>query len=315
MKGSHSVDIVYFFLLIQILRLEPAASADPASGLAITASCPSAPAKWGDPAEISGTVTNTGKTTITNIIITDSSTIGQGLVANVTSLSAGQELPFSGSFTAVPSNTCSIGHYLTAIGTSTHGDNVTNFAAPTCSVVPHTRLDLTFECPGISPHQGERFTFMGTMTNAGDYLVTSTVLYVYQADSNVLTMPVPLLYPGQGARFSGSYVIPTNVPAAIFITNTFTIIGYSYCGAPASNTITQVCPLQVVRPQLQYLFSDGKLVLSWPSFPSGFVLQRNSDALKTNWVDVTNTPLVSSNFIQVTVSPDQTLGFYRLRLP
>jgi hypothetical protein len=133
-------------------------------------------------------------------------------------------------------------------------------------------------------------------------------------------MPVPLLYPGQGARISGSYVIPTNVPAALFITNIFTMVGYSYCGAPASNTITQVCPLQMVqpqlhRPQLQYLFSEGKVVLSWPSSPTGFVLQQNYDVLSPNWVDVTNTPVVSSNFIQVTVSPDRALGFYRLELP
>ena len=72
---------------------------------------------------------------------------------------------------------------------------------------------------------------------------------------------------------------------------------------------------QLQRPQLQYLFSEGKLVLSWPSFPTGFVLQQSSDVISTNWVDVTNTPVVSSNFIQVTVSPDRALGFYRLELP
>jgi hypothetical protein len=315
MKGSYTAHVVFFWLVIRILGTGLCASAHPASGIAITASCASAPANWGEPAVISGTVTNTGKTTITDIVITDSLTVGQGVVATVTSLSPGQELPFSGSFTAVPSNTCSIGHYLTAIGTSRHGDNVTNFASTTCTVVPHTRLDMTFECPDISPHQGERFSFSATITNRGDYLVTSSLIYVYQAGSNVLTMPGPLLYPGEGARISGSYAIPTNVPAALFITNTLTMIGYSYCGAPASNTITQVCPLQVAPPQLQYLFREGNLVLSWPSFPSGFVLQQNSDVPSSNWVDVTNTPVVSSNFIQVTVSPDRALGSYRLRLP
>src|SRR5262249_47758225 len=47
MKGSHTVHVVSF--LIAILCWEPPASADPASGLAITASCPSALAKWGEP--------------------------------------------------------------------------------------------------------------------------------------------------------------------------------------------------------------------------------------------------------------------------
>jgi hypothetical protein len=86
------------------------------------------------------------------------------------------------------------------------------------------------------------------MTNAGDAMVTSTLLYVYQAGSNVLTMPLPLLYPGQGAPFSGGYFVWTNAPAATFITNTFTVIGATYCGIPASNTVTQICPLQVASP-------------------------------------------------------------------
>jgi hypothetical protein len=315
MRVRNTVCFITIFTQIGILGLELAASANPAVGLAITASCPSVPAMWGEPAAIAGTITNTGKTTLTNVIITDSSAVGEGFIATIPSLDPGQELSFTGSFTAVPVNTCNINHNLTAVGTSTHGDSVTNFAFAMCSVVPHTRLDLTFECPTISPRQGEWFIFAGTMTNAGDALVSSTVLYVNQAGSNVLTTPLPLLYPGQGARFSGSYLIPTNAPATRFITNTFTVIGASYCGAPASNTVTQVCPLQVVRPQLQWLYTQGTFVLSWPSLPSGFVLQRNSDPITTNWVDVTNIPVVNTDFIQVTVSQAQALGFYRLKLP
>lgn len=227
-----------------ILGLGLSALAGPVPSMEITVSCPPDVAKWGEPLQVSGTVTNTGKTTITNIVITDSSGVGDGPIATLFVLDPGQELAFSGSWRLVPSNTCSITHNVFTIGTSTHGESVTNMTSAACQVAPHTRLDLAVDCPPTPPVPGQLFNFTGSFTNKSDYVVTSTVLYVYQGGSNVLSMPVPLLYPGEDASFSGSYRIPTNGPATASITNTYIIIGASYCGYLASNMVTQVCPLQ-----------------------------------------------------------------------
>ena len=226
-------------------------------------------------------------------------------------------IAFSGNDAFAPSNRCSVNHNLTAWGTSTHGDSATNFAFANCPTVPRTGLELTFTCPTNPPAPGELFGFTGTITNKGNDVVTSTVLDVYQSGSKVLRMPVQLLYPGQGANFSGSYLIPTNAYASGIssqITNRYVVVGYSSCPVVVSNAVTQICPLRIVRPQLELDFAAPNAGISWSaSIAPGFVLQRNSDLVETDWLDVTNSPVVVSNRNQVILPASEARAFFRLK--
>jgi len=57
----------------------------------------------------------------------------------------------------------------------------------------------------------------------------------------------------------------------------------------------------------------NQIVLSWPTNRFGFVLQSKTDLNSTNWVDVTNPPLVSGRQFWVTNSISAGARFFRLK--
>ena len=70
-------------------------------------------------------------------------------------------------------------------------------------------------------------------------------------------------------------------------------------------------------PQLSIRLDQPNVCsISWSAPPvNSFVLQQNADLATTNWVDVTNAPVVVSNRDQVVIAPSPGLAFYRLRSP
>jgi GxGYxYP putative glycoside hydrolase C-terminal domain/Legume lectin domain len=60
--------------------------------------------------------------------------------------------------------------------------------------------------------------------------------------------------------------------------------------------------------------SAGNIVVSWPGATPGFTLQENADLTAANWVNVTNTAILTNNLNQVMV-PATSNMYYRLALP
>ena len=68
-------------------------------------------------------------------------------------------------------------------------------------------------------------------------------------------------------------------------------------------------------PSLNIIPSSPNLTLSWTVPATGFLLQQNADLTTTNWIDVTNTPVLNLTNLQNEVSlplPAST-SFYRLK--
>jgi hypothetical protein len=61
------------------------------------------------------------------------------------------------------------------------------------------------------------------------------------------------------------------------------------------------------------LAATNALVLAWLDTYTGFVLQQNTNLATTNWVAVTNPPVVANGEKQVTVSPPVGNRYYRLQ--
>jgi len=61
------------------------------------------------------------------------------------------------------------------------------------------------------------------------------------------------------------------------------------------------------------LVSPSSVLVSWPAPANGFVLQQNTNVTTTNWVAVTNPPVVANGEKQVTVSPLVGNRYYRLK--
>ncbi|MEO7514200.1 MAG: hypothetical protein ABIW93_00190 [Verrucomicrobiota bacterium] len=61
------------------------------------------------------------------------------------------------------------------------------------------------------------------------------------------------------------------------------------------------------------LLSNNEVVISWPTNATDFVLETNSNLNTTNWVAVTNVPVVVNDQNTVTNSITNSTGFYRLK--
>ena len=67
-------------------------------------------------------------------------------------------------------------------------------------------------------------------------------------------------------------------------------------------------------PQLNLAISGKNLALSWLVSSTKRVLQRNVDLTSTNWLTLTNTPVLNSTNLrqEVILSPAGSSGYYRL---
>ena len=70
-------------------------------------------------------------------------------------------------------------------------------------------------------------------------------------------------------------------------------------------------------PQLKFRVSNGNFALSWPVPSTKYVVQQNLDLTTTNWVMLTNVPVLNLSNLQheVIMSPVSSGGFYRLATP
>ena len=70
-------------------------------------------------------------------------------------------------------------------------------------------------------------------------------------------------------------------------------------------------------PQLNLTTSGNNLALSWLVPSTNFVIQQNLDLTTTNWVTLTNAPVLNLTNLQdeVILSPTGSSGYYRLATP
>jgi photosystem II stability/assembly factor-like uncharacterized protein len=71
----------------------------------------------------------------------------------------------------------------------------------------------------------------------------------------------------------------------------------------------------VAKPQLNLASSRNGLALSWIVPSTNFVLQENSDLTTTNWLTLTNAPMLNLSNLndEVVCSPSNSSGFFRLK--
>jgi hypothetical protein len=111
-------------------------------------------------------VSNCGDITLTNITVSDNII---GAVTNIASLAPGAFTTYSSSFTAVCGGNINT---VTAIGTSTCGQNTTNTATATCVVFENPCIAVTKLCgPVVLP--GATNAISGVVSNCGNVTLTN----------------------------------------------------------------------------------------------------------------------------------------------
>ena len=181
--------------------------------IAVTKSCPSGPIQPGQVLAITGTVTNTGNITLTNVTVTNViAALGVSRqVLGPISLAPGAGTTFTDSY-VLPLDSC--GPYrdtvLAAGADKCFGRIVTASDFKDCPGTNSPAIVVNKSCPAGPIQPGQVLTITGSVTNTGNITLTNvTVTNAITAlgASRRLLGPISLA-PGAGTTFTDSYVVP-----------------------------------------------------------------------------------------------------------
>jgi uncharacterized repeat protein (TIGR01451 family) len=179
-----------------------------APGIKVTKSCLERPVSPDQLLTFSGSVSNTGNVTLTNIVVVNSQPAANTPVIGPITLAPGAGTNFTASYVA-PTN-CSVTDTLTATGRSICGVAVTNTVTATCPIPTPSAIVVTQSCPPNPVVQGGLLTFSGTVRNAGNITLSNIVVVNNWPVSNIVIFTAASLAPGATLNFTASYVVPAN---------------------------------------------------------------------------------------------------------
>jgi uncharacterized repeat protein (TIGR01451 family) len=284
--------------------------------IAVTKNCPSQTTPRGGVFTFTGTVSNPGNATLTNVIVTDNYQMDcysrtNGPVIGPITLAPGTSVNFSGSYTA-PLSCCEIIDTLTASGQDRcAGTRVVATATAVCPLLSTPRITVTRVCPASPVPVGGVFAYSGSVSNAGDVVLTNVYVLSSKPNANTMVLGPIELAPGETEVFSGSYTVTVNSNPA---TDTVTASGTDICQGrtvtATANCSGSVLPLTItaVTP------ANGLAIVTWKAMPGvTYRLQYTSNYQNSVWINVPGDVTASGN----TASKNDTIGstkqrFYRI---
>ncbi len=222
--------------------------------LTVSQVCPPTPLMMGSLFRFSGSVTNTGDITLTNVYVFGPRTGGTNSVLGPIELAPGESETFSGSY-LVPFDSC----FVTITGTGNSvctGAVITNIAS--CPIATSPAVAITQTCPPGPTLPGAPMTYRGTIRNAGDITLTNLVVTSDRSGATPV-FSFARLAPGATVDFTGSFLA---VGGACTDRNVLTVRAASLCGAPVLGSVVadcavvstpriavvELCPVVPVRP-------------------------------------------------------------------
>ncbi len=214
-------------------------------GIKIAKFCPVTPVSPGQSFVFSGSVSNSGNVTLTNIVVLNSRPAGGTPVFTLATLAPGTSATFTGSYLA-PTN-CSVADTLDVRASSLCGSPVADSATATCPILTTPRIAVTAACPTTPVLPGGTLVYTGTVRNTGDVTLNNIVVVSDRPGANTRIFTVATLAPGASANFSATLTAPA---AACAIPTTVGASATDACTAvPASDSATFTCHV-VTAPAL-----------------------------------------------------------------
>ncbi len=274
--------------------------------IVVTQNCPSIPTAPGGTLTYSGTVSNAGSVTLTNVLVTNSRT-GTTPVFTAPTLAAGATVNFTGSYVVPTNSGCSVTSVATATGVNAcNGAVATSSFSSTCPISGSPIIAVTLNCPTTPVATGASITYTGTVKNPGNVTLNNIVVVNNQASpSTVFTLAS--LAPGATANFSATFVTPTNTCS---VTSTVTASATNSCAAGSvSDTASATCqlttsPSLIVRQSCPTIAPSAGGLLTY----SGSVNNSGNITL-TNVVVVNDRSGPSPVFTVATLAPGATTNF------
>jgi uncharacterized repeat protein (TIGR01451 family) len=217
--------------------------------IVVTKQCPTNLAAPGGVAIFSGTVSNAGNITLTNVTVVNNRPTNNTPVLGPITLAPGQSTNFTGS-EVVPDNCCAYFDTLTAVGYSfCTGSNVISTATAVCPTLTTPRISVTKLCPPNIVSLGQPLVFTGTVSNSGNITLIDVIVVDNKPTNNTPVLGPITLSPGEWVNFTGSYPVPINT-CDTNIADTVTATGKDVCtGSNVTANATAVCPI-VPTPRL-----------------------------------------------------------------
>jgi uncharacterized repeat protein (TIGR01451 family) len=260
-------------------------------GIKVTKACPAQPVSPGQLLTFSGSVSNTGNVTLTNIVVVNNRPTANTAVFTVASLAPGAEAAFSGSYLA-PTN-CSVSDTLTARATTQCGAPVSDSASATCPIRTTPQIAVNVSCPAIPAASGGTLAYNGTVRNVGDITLTNIVVLSDRPALNTTVFTVASLAPGALASFTSSVAVPAD---ACSVTTTFSGRGQDACLATTvTNTVATTCPI-TTAPAIA-------VTLACPAVPtaSGAAITYNGTVRNSGNISLNNVVVVEAQATPSTV--------------
>ncbi len=210
----------------------------------VTKACPANPVQPGQTLVYTGTVTNAGNVTLTNVMVVNNMPVANTIVFGPTDLSPGAGASFSGAY-AVPPDSC--GPYSDTVVASgadkCFGRVVSASATSSCPGVNNPGVTITQECPATATPIGGTLTFSSTVFNTGNITLTEITVVNDRPGAGTPVFHAESLAPGTSTNFLASFAVPANHDACS-IANTLVVTARNKCSsAILTNSVTKVCPV------------------------------------------------------------------------
>lgn len=262
---------------------------EPTPRLVVTKNCPPAPVPPGGLLVFSGSVSNAGNITLTNVLVFNDQPTNNTPVLGPITLAPNQFTNFIGSYYVCKQCCPPYVDTITAAGAQIcNGSNVTATATAYCPGITTPRLGLTVNCPPVPVSQGQLLIYSGTVSNAGDVALGDIIV----ADDRIgFVTEIPALAPGETEDFIG-YFVPTNCGPDLLTTVSATA-GDVCTGGSVSNQVTASClvicpptqPPNLISPALQ----DGQFGFSFGTeLGKSYTVQFTPSLSPVNWQTLTN---------------------------
>ncbi len=257
------------------------------AAVSLNGACPDRPVPPGSVLVTQGSVTNTGGTVLTHVVVTRTDVLVSGtfpllpsgppllrrpldptVVAQFPVLRPGETRTFTARLKVEP-NCCATRQTLRVKAKDTCGGEIQDHRTLLCPVATNPALQLTRECPKEPITLGEPLPYSGTVRNAGDITLTDVVVYdSVQGLGKVLLGPIALA-PGETRTFEAS-----DEASVVRCEGTLLVAqGQSLCGQQRARTeLALNCPvLATPRIELMTLCPKDPLVPGTEATFSGLV--------------------------------------------
>ncbi len=275
-------------------------------GIKVTKACPASPVSPGQLLTFTGSVSNTGNVTLTNVVVLNNQPNANTPVFTVATLAPGAVTNFTGSYTA-PAN-CSVSDTLTATASSRCGVAVSDTASATCPIVTTPRIAVTATCPTGPVAPGSTVTFAATVSNTGDITLNSIAVTSDRPSPNTAVFSIASLAPGASANFTGTYTVPAN---SCSYSTAFSATGRDACTAAAvTNTFLSTCGIVPAPAIAVSLVCPAPSAATGGSITYSGTVSNPGNITLTNVFVVNNQPAANTPVIgPITLAPGGSQNF------